>query len=143
MEHVTEKIKRLYAIVSELEQMFPGRKFTPDGHLVGSIGEVYAAERYNLKLFPASEETHDAINSDGRKVQIKATQGSNVGISSCPDYLIVIKIHPDGAFSEIYNGPGSMIWNAAGKMQKNGQRPIQLSKLKRLMESVSSEDKII
>jgi hypothetical protein len=29
-----------YEIVSELENLFPGRRFTPDGHLVGSPGEV-------------------------------------------------------------------------------------------------------
>jgi hypothetical protein len=29
--------------VSDLEKEFEGRKFTPDGHLVGSIGEVVAA----------------------------------------------------------------------------------------------------
>ena len=33
----------LYRIVDRLEGLFPGRKFTPDGHLVGSIGEAHAA----------------------------------------------------------------------------------------------------
>ncbi len=28
----------LYPIVDRLELLFPGRKFTPDGHLMGSIG---------------------------------------------------------------------------------------------------------
>jgi hypothetical protein len=32
---------RLYEITDELENMF-GRKFTPDGHLVGSLGEAMA-----------------------------------------------------------------------------------------------------
>ena len=31
---------RLYDVVRELEAMFPGRYFTPDGHMVGSIGEA-------------------------------------------------------------------------------------------------------
>ena len=42
---MTEKIKELFAITQELEAMYPGRKFTIDGHLVGSIGEVLVAER--------------------------------------------------------------------------------------------------
>jgi hypothetical protein len=29
----------------------------------------------------------------------------------------------------IYNGPGAPAWTAAGKMQRNGQRPIGLKKL--------------
>ena len=45
-----EKIRELYRITAELEEKYPGRRFTPDGHLVGSIGEVYAAEKYGLTL---------------------------------------------------------------------------------------------
>ena len=47
-------IRQLYAVVSELEKEFEGRRFTPDGHLVGSIGEVVAAYAFGLKLLPAS-----------------------------------------------------------------------------------------
>jgi hypothetical protein len=32
----------IYRAVGELETAYPGCKFTPDGHLVGSIGEVIA-----------------------------------------------------------------------------------------------------
>ncbi len=35
-------IRQLYRVVAQLEAEF-GRKFTPDGHLVGSIGEVIGA----------------------------------------------------------------------------------------------------
>lgn len=34
----------IYRAVEEFEAAYPLRKFTPDGHLVGSIGEVIAAE---------------------------------------------------------------------------------------------------
>jgi len=37
-------VAAIYRAVTELEALYPGRKFTPDGHLVGSIGEVVAAE---------------------------------------------------------------------------------------------------
>ena len=136
MNHVAEKIQKLYEIVRELEQLYPGRKFTPDGHLVGSIGEVYAADTYGLSLFTASAETHDAESRCGKKVQIKATQGAQVGIRSMPQHLLVLFISANGEFSEIYNGPGELAWNAAGGMQKNGQRSIRVSKLKRLMSQV-------
>jgi hypothetical protein len=39
-----EQVAVIYRAVQELEERYPGRKFTPDGHLVGSIGEVVAAE---------------------------------------------------------------------------------------------------
>ena len=136
--HIASRIRELYAITQELEQLYPGRKFTPDGHLVGSIGEVLVAEHYGLTLLPNSSETHDAVTNDGKLVQIKATQTNKISISSEPEYLIVIKLIPDGSWEEIYNGLGSPVWQNAGKMQKNGQRPISLSKLRTLMLTISS-----
>lgn len=54
IEQVPSKIKEIYKIVEELESLFSGRHFTPDGHMVGSIGEVLAAHHYSLELYPAS-----------------------------------------------------------------------------------------
>ena len=140
MKHVNNtisaKIRQLYAIVQELEHCYPGRKFTPDGHLVGSIGEVLVAEHYGLTLLPNSSETHDAVADDGRLVQIKATQTKRIAISSEPEHLVVIKLAHNGSWEEIYNGPGDLVWNNAGKMQKNGQRPISIAKLKAIMDTL-------
>ena len=137
---LSDKIKELYKITNELESSYPGRKFTIDGHLVGSIGEVIVAAHYGLKLLPNSTETHDAVSTDEKYVQIKATQINRIAISSEPDYLIVIKLFSDGSWEEVYNGPGKPVWDNAGKMQKNGQRPISLSKLRCLMNSVDRKD---
>ena len=129
---LSDKIKELYKITNELEKEYPGRKFTIDGHLVGSIGEVIVAEHYGLTLLPNSTKTHDACSKDKKLVQIKATQVKGVSISSEPDYIIVIKLLPDGSWEEIYNGPGKPVWDSAGKMQKNGHRSIPLNKLNNL-----------
>lgn len=136
IEQLPLLIQELYSIVNKLELTYEGRKFTLDGHLVGSIGEVLVSYYYDIKLLPASTEKHDARTKDGRLVQIKATQGSSVGLRSEPDYLIVIKILPDGSIDEVYNGPGISAWTRAGKMQKNGQRAISVSTLKKLMSEV-------
>ena len=50
-------IRELYAIVQDLEEMFPGRPFTPDGHMVGSIGECLVADGFDLELMPPSTES--------------------------------------------------------------------------------------
>lgn len=144
LKHRTEAelILALYAIVGELEQRNPGRKFTPDGHLVGSIGETIAAERYGLTLYPASTVTHDAMSPCGREVQIKATQVGQVGLRSEPEHLLVLHLAQDGSVSEVFNGPGALAWNAAGKMQKNGQRPISERKLRELAAVVVMADRI-
>ena len=140
---VSDKIKELYKITSELENRYPGRKFTIDGHLVGSIGEVIVAEHYGLTFLRNSTETHDAVSLDGKYVQIKATQVNRIAISSEPDYLIVIKLFSDGSWEEVYNGPGKPVWDNAGKMQKNGQRPVSLSKLRSIMHYVDENDVIV
>ena len=139
---VAEKIRELYKITNELEAAFPGSKFTPDGHMIGSIGEVLVAEKYGLELLENSAQIHDAKTKDGRLVQIKATQTNRISISSEPEYLIVIQIDKTGAWHEVYNGPGKEPWEKTGKMQKNGQRPITISKLKELMAMVPEYKKI-
>ena len=54
---VAEKIRVLYQTAQELESLFPGRHYTPDGHMIGSIGEALAACCFDLKLFEAGKET--------------------------------------------------------------------------------------
>ena len=135
-DEIPQIVRQLYGLVHRLEELFPGRRFTPDGHLVGSIGEVLAAAWYGLTLLPASSEGHDAISPSGTRVQVKATQGSSIAMRSVCDHLIVLLIRPDGTAEEIYNGPGGPPWNFAGRMQKNGQRPITLPRLRQLMAAV-------
>ncbi len=141
IEEVPEKIRQIYRIVSELEEMF-GRSFTPDGHMVGSIGEVFASYHYDLELLIASTEIHDALSKNGVSVQIKATQSKSVGMRSEPEHLIVLGLKKDGTNFEIYNGPGALAWSNAGKIQKNGQRSIGVSKLKKLMKQVDIRERL-
>ena len=141
-EHVPELVCRLYALVGEFEALFPGRSFTPDGHLVGSIGEVLAAYRYNLSLHRASSPSHDAVAPNGKQVEIKATQGKSVGLRAEPAQLIVLQLNKDGHVTEVFNGPGSLAWSNCGEMQKNGQRVISVSMLRKLMITVPPQQRI-
>ena len=124
-------VAAIYKAVGELEARYPGRKFTPDGHLVGSIGEVIAAEAFNLTLYPMSHAGHDASDVNG-EVQVKMTAGTSVAMYDCCVRLIVLKVISPEEAEVIYDGPGEPVWTNAGKMQKNGQRTISLSKLRRL-----------
>lgn len=82
----------LYTAAADgLERVFPGRKFTLDGHLVGSIGEVVAAYMFDLDLNPASTQGHDARARNGRQVEIKLTQGCGVAIRHEPEHLTVLQ----------------------------------------------------
>lgn len=53
-------VAKIYEAVEELEKAYPGRPFTPDGHLVGSIGEVVARETFGFELYEPSHKGHDA-----------------------------------------------------------------------------------
>lgn len=136
-------IDRLYTLVAELEVMFPGRHFTPDGHMVGSIGEALAAYYYGLKLLTASTPGCDAM-IEGRRVEIKATQGTRVAFRCAPAHLLVLKLHKDGGFTEIYNGTGERVWALVRhkKMPKNGQHQISLTTLRVLNGEVDSAERM-
>jgi hypothetical protein len=121
--------------VEHLERDYPGRKFTPDGHLVGSIGEVIAAEALGLTLYPNSRQGHDAYDKDG-DVQIKLTAGTRVSLYDTCERLVVLKIVSPYEAEIVYDGPGEAAWVASGRMQKNGQRSIGLARLRGIASSV-------
>ena len=142
-QEVAELIGSLYQITGRLESLFPNRKFTLDGHLVGSIGEVAAAHMFNLRLLPTSSPTHDAKTNDGRKVQVKLTQGKRgVALRAKPEQLLVLRLTPEGNFEVIYNGNGGDPWSRAGKKQSNGQRFISLFLLRNIDESVPDHERL-
>lgn len=137
-------VKQLYATVSELEEMFPGRHFTPDGHMVGSLGECLVADAYALELKPASNQGYDAVTASGLEVEIKATQSNSVAFRSQPQHTIIIKIFPDGTFEEVYNGPGVLVWEQFKDKQlpRNGQFQVPITKLRKLNQSLAEEDRV-
>ena len=106
--------------------------------MVGSIGEAIAAHYCGFdELFVASNLSHDGRVGE-RLVQVKATQKKRVAISSEPQHLLVFKLHKEGSFDEIYNGPGDRVWAlVSGKqMPKNGQHAVSVAQLMRLMLGV-------
>jgi hypothetical protein len=138
VDRIPGLIRTIYGAVADLERLFPQRKFTPDGILVGSIGEVLAAYYYGLSLLPQSNANHDACAPDGTQVQVKTTQRDSIDIRTEPDHLLVLKLYPDGRCEEIFNGPGSLVWGfISGKpMPKEGFYQVPLSKLARMAAQV-------
>ena len=70
-------VAMIYKATAELALLYPGRPFTPDGHLVGSIGEVVAAEALGLTLYSPSRPGHDAYDANG-DVQIKPAFSASI-----------------------------------------------------------------
>ena len=141
MDAIKEKIQKLISIVKELETDFPGRHFTLDGHLVGSIGEVMAAYYYGIELYAASAVAHDG-EIDGKKVQIKISQQDDIVINHEPEYLIVLYLRKNGDVFEVYTGPGEAPWNSASKRDSHNNRHMRVNKLMELDKQVSDEFRI-
>ena len=128
-----EPVAKIYEAVQELSALYPRRPFTPDGHLVGSIGEVIAAEALGLNLYPPSKPGHDGYDENG-DVQIKLTAGKAISMYDTCDRLVVMRIVSPHEAEVVYDGPGEIAWLSAGAMAKNGQRRIGLSRLRALAE---------
>ena len=141
IEAAIRHVRTLLDQVNALEALFPGRHFTLDGHLVGSVGEVTAAYHYGIELLPPSTQRHDGFVG-GRNVQIKITQTDNVLMGEEPEYLIVLYLAQTGNIYEVYNGPGSLPWEMPGKPDKRGYKHLRVNKLMSLDGKIKPEDRI-
>ncbi len=135
-----DAIKNLYTSVEKLQAAFPGRKFTPDGRMVGDVGEALAALKFGVILDKKSKKHWDGyrIGHDGkeRKIQVKATQKDDTYLKP-PQHdgdLLVFKIFNNGDWEVVYDGSILKVWRSlnAKKADKNGAKIITLENLRRL-----------
>lgn len=142
-------IPELFRLVQQLEACAEGRPFTPDGHMVGSIGEVLSAPEYGLRLQEPSNKGFDAIHDQsGKEVEIKATFGKRVALRSCPQHLLVLVLdRKTGKSRTVFNGPGATVWNAMSVGERpppsNGQFLVSVAALKRLQEEVPVHERLV
>jgi hypothetical protein len=126
-------VAALYKIVQELQAAYPGRPFTPDGHLVGSIGEVVARETFGFELCAPSNRGHDARCPKRGDVEVKITAGKRVSLRSACNHLIVLRIVSPEWAEIVYDGPGAPVWERVSQRSKsNGQCSVALSTLAQL-----------
>ncbi len=137
MEEVPRLIAELYRVTRRLGGLF-SRPFTPDGHLVGSIGEVVAEYLYDLVLENCSTPQIDAHTRQGQTVQIKLTgeQGKSFGFRwsgameiAHADLLVCLKLTSSG-FEEIYAGEFPVDFLTGRADSSNGQLAVGVAKLK-------------
>ena len=143
MEEIRNLIADLYKARNSLKKIESNKnerwKFTLDGNLIGDIGEIIACYHFDLEPLSRGEKTHDAKTKDGKYVQIKATQGDEVGLGLEKrefEYLIVIKLYENGKYELIYNGLGSRIWENTNNLS------ISIKKLKEIDKELKDENRI-
>lgn len=135
-ESCRDAVKSIFESCSLLSET-TGRPFSPDGHLVGSLGEVIAADLLGLTLMSPSNAGYDATDADGRRVEIKTTTAAAVGLSASgtkAERLVVLQLDREGRARVSYDGSAARAWEIAGKPQKNGQRRVSVSKLAALVD---------
>ncbi|MDN2671790.1 hypothetical protein OX459_10350 [Janthinobacterium sp. SUN026] len=108
---LAEGLALVFQGIAHLNSTFPNRKFTVDGRLVGDIGEIIASLEYDVMLDEVSQPLYDGVSSDEKRVQVKATFKDSLTFKGTPDYFLGFKLFPDGNYEEIYNGPGSIIYD--------------------------------
>lgn len=140
---LAEKFKEIAAITFEIEEVFSEKSFKLDGIIVGNIVEVMTAHTYGITLYRQSEKTHDG-EVDGKKVQIKGIQGnSQIVIREEPEYLLVEYLDKEsGMIREIYNGPGTIAWQAASYVPSLNHYTMRINRLLESDKTVSDEQRI-
>ena len=140
---LSEKVKELNRITSEIEEVFPEKSFKLDGILIGNIVEVLTAQAYGITLYKQSEKTHDG-EVDGKKVQIKGTQGKDsIVIREEPEYLLVEYLDKEsGTIQEIYNGPGALAWQYRSYVPSMNFYTMRINKLLELDATIPDEERI-
>jgi hypothetical protein len=143
-QQIANALALIFEGIEQLKSRFPHRMFTIDGRLVGDIGEVIAALEYDLEIDEVSQRTHDGRTPDGRLVQVKATFKDSLTFRSVPEYLIGLKLYPDGSFEEIYNGPGHVVYDRYAHRRNIGKELLSfpLSSLTELSKTVPEDERI-
>ena len=135
----------IYRAVQSLTKRF-GAGFTPAGVLVGALGEVLAEEKYDLDLLPPKTGTFDAIDCEGRKVQIRCNQQNTTPIKrgATKGMFLALKLLPDGSIREIFNGPASVSHQLTEgrKADASGFVGLSHNRLRKLMESVPKSKRV-
>jgi len=126
-----ELIREVFANCAGLSQRF-GSPVSPDGHLVGSPGEICAREQLGLELMGPSNEGFDARTTVGVPVESKATIRNSIFLSdkgTKREVLVVVRFDEMGQGRIVCNGPTSLAWDLVGRPQRNVQRRLSLSRL--------------
>ena len=149
MKKLQHEIKRLHKSVAALRELYPEKEsgFTLDGRLVGDIGEVVAAELFQIELHEKLKHHYDAKTTYEPKlnVQIKATFKESLTFNHAPDYYIGIKLFENGEFRVVYNGPGKYIQQAFNHRKGIGKQLLSfpIKKLEEISFKIGENERIL
>lgn len=139
IEKLKIAIKNLYFSVEKLNKAFPDKPFTPDGRMVGDIGEAIASIKFGVILDKKLRKDWDGYREDSgkrREVQIKTTQKDETYLKKPPHEgdLLVFQIFKNGDWECHYDGKISPVWESLNdkKPDSAGAKFIKLKNLRKL-----------
>ena len=126
-------LRTLFSARRVLKILAPEYNWTYGGNLIGDFGEYLAVNHYNLKPADRGAAGFDAIDEQGRTVQIKTNHAaSQIGFRGTADLMLVIGITDDGEWSEIYYGSFEVVVDASRFSSRDNKRMISKVKLAKL-----------
>lgn len=134
-----EAIKDLYSSIGKLHAAFKERPFTPDGRLVGDIGEAIAHLEFGVIIDRSIKKHWDGywVNSSGSecKVQVRTTQKDSTYLKRPPEEgtFLMFKIKSDGNYDLVYNGSIMRVWDHLSQTQKSKEKMVSLDRLSKLV----------
>tara|TARA_B100000287_G_scaffold208598_1_gene196861 strand:- start:136 stop:576 length:441 start_codon:yes stop_codon:yes gene_type:complete len=125
----------IFSAQNALRSLAPEFKWAGMGNLLGDYGEYICIEVYGLKKAPAGSDGYDAINPEGKTVQIKTNHAAKmVGYRGDADLFLAIHVDVNGNYEEIYYGDFDIVKENSNFSKRDNKRTITISKLKKLSE---------
>lgn len=135
VEAVRHIIATMFSAQNALRVLAPEFKWAGMGNVLGDYGEYVGIAAYELTKAPAGSDGFDAIDSQGRTIQIKANHASStIGFRGNADLLLVIHVDVSGSFEEVYFGDFSIAEAASTYSSRDNKRTITIAKLKKLAQ---------
>ena len=125
----------LYSSQNALRALAPDFKWAGLGNLLGDYGEYVVINHYKLKKAEGGSEGFDAKNGNGKTVQIKTNHAASmIGYRGKADLMLVLHVHDDGEWEEIYFGDFQKVNDSSNFSKRDNKRTIPISKLKQLQK---------
>lgn len=126
----------LFSAQNALRELAPEFRWAGLGNLLGDYGEYVAIKHYGLTKAPAGSNGFDATTPKGQTVQIKANHSaSTIGFRGEADLLLVLKVEPDGTWTESYFGPFAAVKEAARYSARDNKHMVAVRHLAGLKAS--------
>lgn len=137
IEAIKHIIATLFSAQNALRELAPEFKWAGMGNLLGDYGEYVCIKKYNLTKATAGADGYDARTADGKSVQIKTNHAAKmIGYRGEADLMLVIHVHNNGDFDEIYYGDFAPVKNASNFSRRDNKHTITITKLRRLKQGL-------